>query len=166
MDYWSQGLGRRSALSIGCTREEANLTIQDARTALSRVVPSLVARLDLPEGEKLVLSGETRPPIVWRYVTLLGVEDLRSILRLAMSPEAVTFLTRFPGRKKLFLKLGFLMGIFLTRYLGVWIAQKLKLGFKEIRVRQGRNEGVDLKEKEIETQEKVEISADPSFPQR
>jgi len=58
------------------------------------------------------------------------------------------------------------MGIFLTRYLGVWIAQKLKLGFKEIRVRQGRNEGVDLKEKEIETQEKGEISADPSFPQR
>ena len=112
------------------------------------------------------MAERARPPIVWRYVTLLGADDLKSILRLAMSQEAVTFITRFPGRKKLFVKLACLMAIFFTRYLGAWIAQKVRLGFKEISVQEKRNEGNDRRERGVEPKEKTEIPAESSFPQR
>jgi len=125
MDYSSTGLGRRSAIYIGWRREEVDLAIQEGATALSSVSASL-ARLDLPQGEKVVLSGETRPPIVWRYVSILGEQDFKDILKVAMSREVVLFLTDYPGREKLFLKLTGRMALFVWRYLWVWLLEKVK----------------------------------------
>lgn len=160
MDYWSQGLGRRSSLNIDCRRKAVDLSIEDARAALQTVLPSLLSRLELPEGEKVVLSGVTRPPVAWRYITLLEEKDFKSILSLAMSPETVAFLTRFSGRKKFFLKLACLMALFLGRYLGIWMGQKV--GFTGVRVPARRQEDHERKEKEIEAIEEVEIPSGSS----
>jgi len=133
MEYSSKGLGRRSALNIGWRRDEVELSIDEARTALEALPPSLLARLELPEGEKVILTGKTRPPIVWRYVTILGEQDFRDILRVAMSKEVVIFLTSFPGRKRLFLELAGLMTLFLGRYLGVWMLEKVRERLRGVR---------------------------------
>jgi hypothetical protein len=142
MDYSSTGLGRRSAIYIAWKREEVDLAIQDGATALSAVSASL-ARLELPQGEKVILSGETRPPIVWRYVSILGEQDFRDILKVATSREVVLFLTDYPGRETLFLKLTGRMALFFGRYLGVWLLEKAKESVRKARRLTRRQGGLE-----------------------
>lgn len=146
MDYSSTGLGRRSAIRIGWRREEVDLAIQEGATALSAVSASL-ARLELPRGEKVILSGETRPPIVWRYVTILEEQDFKDILKVAMSREVVVFLTDYPGRDKLFLKLTGRMALFVGRYLWVWLLENVKESVRQVRSVLRRQEGIEAQQK-------------------
>lgn len=127
MRYWSKGLGHRSALHIEWSREKIDISIREGHLVLKSVVPSPLFRVEVAPGEQVVISGQTLPPVVWRYVSVLGKQDFGDILRLATDPvPMVDFLTHSRGGRSLFLRLAWPMVVFLWRYLQMWVAWKLK----------------------------------------
>ncbi|MFQ5856744.1 MAG: hypothetical protein ACE5LU_14010 [Anaerolineae bacterium] len=127
MRYWSKGLGHRSALNIDWGRERVQITIENGGQLLASVVPSPLLRGKTPpEGEQVIIAGETLPPIVWRYISVLEKQDFEEILKLAMSRKTAGFLSNRPGGRRLFGKLAYLMAVFLWRYLRAWAAWKIR----------------------------------------
>lgn len=127
MDYWSKGLGRRLPLHIDWSKAAIQITIEDGHELLASVVPAhlLVGELP-PGGEQVVVAGDSLPPIVWRYISVLRKQDFEDILELAAGQKAVQFLNGSPGGGKLFLKLAGLLVVFLFRYLCTWALSKAR----------------------------------------
>lgn len=125
MRYWSKGLGKR-ALYIEWSEGKAQITIEGGRERLGSAVPLHLLRGMLPPvEEQVIIAGDTLPPVVWRYISILTKEDFEDILKLAASRETVEFLARSPGGRKLFLKLAWLQAVFFLRYLWAWVVSKV-----------------------------------------
>ena len=126
MRYWSKGLGRRSALNIDWAKEKVQIRVEEGRALLASVVPRPLFRVEVMGGEQVVVAGETLPPVVWNYISVLAREDFEDILKLAMSQEVVAFLTHHQGGRRLFLNLSRLLVVFLGRYLWTWAVWKIR----------------------------------------
>lgn len=125
MKYWSKGLGRR-ALDIDWSRGATEISIQDGQQLLASVIPVHHLRGELPPGGvQVVVAGNTRPPIVWRYISVLATGDFENILKLVTSPGMVNFLGRSPKGRTLFLKLTGFLVVFTLRYLWAWVRERL-----------------------------------------
>ncbi len=122
MRYWSKGLARRSALNIDWSEQARQTTVQDGQALLASVMPLQRVRGELPPvGAQVIVSGETQPPIVWRYISILTTGDFESIVKLATGPGMVKFLTANPRGRRLFLTLGRFLAVFTVTYLGTWL---------------------------------------------
>lgn len=125
MRYWSKGLGRRSALHIEWTKGEFQITTEDGRELLASVMPPHLVRGELPPGgEQVIVAGNTLPPIVWRYISVLTKQDFEDMLKLAARRESVRFVARSPRGRRLFLKVTWLLVGFFFRYLWIWALSK------------------------------------------
>lgn len=126
MRFWSKGLARRSALNIDWSDEATEISVEDAQAFLASTIPLNRVRGELPpEGAQVIVAGDTQPPIVWRYITILAGEDFESIVRLATGPGMVRFLTAHPRGRRLFLRLGLFLVVFSVKYIGTWLRVKL-----------------------------------------
>lgn len=126
MRYWSKGLGRRSTLHIDWSKGATQIMIEDGQKLLASVVPSHLVQGELPSGgAQVVIAGNTLPPIVWRYISVLRKEDFEDIVKLATSQGVAEFLARCPGGRRLFLKLAWFLVVFLFRYPWTWTLWKV-----------------------------------------
>ena len=126
MRYWSKGLARRSALNIDWSKGATEISVEDGQVLLASVMPIQRVRGELPpEGSQVIVAGDTQPPIVWRYISILATEDFESIARLATGPGMVKFLTAHPGGRRLFFRLGRFLMVFSVKYIGTWILVRL-----------------------------------------
>lgn len=113
MRYWSKGLARRSFLNIDWSEEATEISVEDGQALLASVVPIQRVRGELPpEGAQVIVAGDTQPPIVWRYISILAKEDFENIVKLATGPGMVKFLTANPTGRRLFLRLGRFLAVF------------------------------------------------------
>lgn len=127
MRYWSKGLARRSFLNIDWSKGAAEISVENGRDLLGSVIPIHRVRGELPpEGAQVIIAGDTRPPIVWRYVSVLASEDFQNIVRLATGSGMVEFLTRHPKGRRLFLKLARFLVAFSVKYVGTWLRVKAR----------------------------------------
>jgi hypothetical protein len=82
MRFWSKGLGERE------------LVIDLSRGNLKR------------EGDKVVMRGIIAEPVAWNYEVTLFDEDVRGILRVMLSGQALLyFLKNIPGVLTFFVRL-------------------------------------------------------------
>ncbi len=126
MRYWSKGLARRSALNIDWSEQARHTTVEDGQALLASVMPLQRVRGELPPaGAQVIVSGETQPPIVWRYISILTAEDFVNIVKLATGPGMVKFLTANPRGRRLFLTLGRFLAVFTLTYVGTWFRVKV-----------------------------------------
>ncbi len=127
MRYWSKGLARRSALNIDWSEEAREISVEDGQALLASVMPIQRVRGELPpEGAHVIIAGDTQPPIVWRYISILAREDFENIVKLATGPGMVKFLTADPGGRRLFLRLGRFLSVFSVKYIGTWLRVKFR----------------------------------------
>lgn len=126
MEFQSTGLGQRH-LDISWEKGANQISIEDAQSvweAVLRIVPSWL--LEGSGGKVVILRGETRLPVVWRYFSAMDKTDFENILKVALSREAVDFLTRFGGRKRLFFKLAISLLHFFLSCGVVWLTGRGK----------------------------------------
>ncbi len=126
MRYWSKGLADRSVLNIDWSEKARRISVEDGRALLASVIPSRSIRGDLPpEGAHVVVAGDTQPPIVWRYISVLTAEDFDHIVKLATGAGMVRFLAGQPRGRRLFLRLARLLLGFSVKYIRTWERVKL-----------------------------------------
>ncbi len=126
MEFQSTGLGKRH-LDISWEKGATQITIEVAYSVWEAVlspVPSWL--LEASTGKVIVLRGETKLPVVWRFFSAMDKPDFKNILKVALSPEAVDFMTHFGSRRRLFLKLAGLLLLFFWRCVVVWLTRKGK----------------------------------------
>ena len=127
MRYWSKGLARRSFLNIDWSEEATEISVEDGQALLGSVVPIQRVRGELPpQGAHVIVAGDTQPPIVWRYISILTTEDFENIVKLATGPGMVKFLTANPRGRRLFLRLGRFLAGFSVKYVGTWLRVKFR----------------------------------------
>lgn len=128
MNYWSKGLGRR-ALIIDWSKGATEISVEEAQQLLATVIPLHQIRGELPpRGAQIIVAGNTRPPIVWRYISVLARADFESIVKLVTSPAMVRFLV---GNRKgwgLFAKLAGFLVVFSLKYSWAWLGGKILVG--------------------------------------
>ena len=88
MHFWSEGLGNRN-LVLGLDRSKVGV-----------------------EGESVILTGVVDEPADWAYKVTMEIEDWKTILRTATSPEAREYLSSSVGIGKI---LG--MGFWMTKFI-------------------------------------------------
>jgi hypothetical protein len=118
-------------LDISWEKGATQITIEETHSVWEAVlspVPSWL--LESSPGKVIVLRGETKLPVVWRFFSAMDRSDFENILKVALSREAVDFMTHFERRGKLFLKLAGLMLLFFWRCVVVWLTRKGKRGKK------------------------------------
>lgn len=126
MRYWSKGLARRSALNIDWSEGARDLSVEDSQALLASVVPIERVRGELPPtGAQVIVAGDTQPPIVWRYISILATKDFEDIVRMATGPGMVKFLVAHPSGRKLFLALARFLMAFSATYIGTWLRVRL-----------------------------------------
>lgn len=127
MRYWSKGLARRSTLNIDWSDEATEISVEDGQALLASMMPVQRIRGELPpEGTQVIVAGDTQPPIVWRYISILAMEDFESIVKLATGPGMVKFLGAHPRGRRLFLRLGRFLAVFSVKYVGTWLRVKFQ----------------------------------------
>lgn len=126
MEFQSTGLGQRH-LDISWEKGTTQLSIEEAESvwgAVLRTVPPWL--LEGGGGKIVIIRGETRLPVVWRYFSAMDKADFENILKVALSREAVDFLIRFGGRRKLFFKLAASVLHFFVNCVVVWLMRRKK----------------------------------------
>ena len=126
MEFQSTGLGSRH-LDISWEKGKTQVTVEDTRDLWGAVLsPVPTWLLESSPNNVVVVRGETRLPVVWRYFSALSESDYQNILKIALSQKAVDFLTRFGGRRRLFFRLAGLVLLFFWHCMLVWITKTLK----------------------------------------
>jgi len=127
MQYWSKGLGRRSALNVDWIGENVQITIENGRQFLSTAVPLTSFKGSLPpDAKQAILAGKTLPPIVLRYTCVLARQDFEDIFSIAMSRKVAGFMAGRPGGRGLIWRLAYLRTVFLLRYLRSWAEDRVR----------------------------------------
>ena len=123
MEFQSTGLGQRH-LDISWQVKADQISTeqgQDVWSAVLRNVPLWL--MEQGRHRVVVLRGETRLPVVWRYFSAIDNNDFENILRIALSREAISFI-RFGRRRKLFLKLAAYIIRFFVSCVRVWLMRR------------------------------------------
>jgi len=123
MEFQSTGLGQRH-LDISWQAEVAKLSTERAQDVWGAVLRDVPPWLLEQSGQRVVvLRGETRLPVVWRYFSAMNNSDFESVLKIAMSREAINFLIRSGQKRKLFFKLAASMLGFFISCVRVWLTR-------------------------------------------